>query len=85
MKKTSRAEDLIDGINTGQITSNSFIDQQQPNERQVSNRTPLLEHYGSRNNNVTSVPRPTIASEIKMLKEMSRGSPGGLSDMLNSY
>jgi hypothetical protein len=32
------------------------------------------------------VPRPTIASEIKVLKELSRGSPGGLGgDMLNSY
>lgn len=32
------------------------------------------------------MPRPTIASEIKVLKELSRGSPGGLGgDMLNSY
>ena len=52
----------------------------------MSNRTPFLEHYGaSRNNQGASVPRPTIASEIKILKELSRGSPGGLGEMLNSY
>jgi hypothetical protein len=60
-----------------------------------SNRTPtLMEHYGSggggggrtlNGNNAASVPRPTIASEIKMLKEMSRGSPGAGPDILNSY
>jgi hypothetical protein len=53
-----------------------------------------MEHYGSggggggrtlNGNNAASVPRPTIASEIKMLKEMSRGSPGAGPDILNSY
>jgi hypothetical protein len=37
-------------------------------------------------NQSTSVPRPTIASELKLLKEQSRGSPpGGHFDMVSSY
>lgn len=56
-------------------------------DRSVTNRTPLLENYQNTNpvsyanhghvgNQSTSVPRPTIASELRLLKEM-RGSPVG--------
>lgn len=43
--------------------------------------------YGAQSfhiNQSTSVPRPTIASELKLLKE-SRGSPAGCFDMISSY
>ena len=48
-------------------------------ERSITNRTPLLEHYQNhsipRNSLLqggsTSVPRPTIANGIKMLKEQN--------------
>jgi len=65
-------------------------------DRSVTNRTPNLDSYQdpARNgqqtgynshqiNQSTSVPRPTIASELKMLRE-ARGSPPGV-DMLGSY
>eukprot|EP00347_Sterkiella_histriomuscorum_P018479 403345363 len=58
-------------------------------DRSTTNRTPLLEHYqnsgslirnqnhtimSGNSSNTTSLPRPTIASELKLLKE-SRNSP----------
>ena len=67
--------------------------------RQATNRTPLLEHYQNHGRNTnqgnqpaytnaqqqsTSVPRPTIASELKLLKDL-RGSPPGGFDTGNSY
>jgi hypothetical protein len=82
-----KAKTNIEDLNPiQQPTSHSFLEQKKAtniyggeDHRQVSTRTPLLEHYqngsGTRNANVfTSVPRPTIASELKILKEMSRGS-----------
>lgn len=57
-------------------------------DRSITNRTPLLEHYQNQNhsltrgnhnqscnNQSTSVPRPTIASELKLLKESKGPSP----------
>ena len=86
-KAKKNIEDLQDLNPLQQPTSHSFLEPKKAtniyggeDHRQVSTRTPLLEHYqngsGTRNANVfTSVPRPTIASELKILKEMSRGSP----------
>lgn len=60
------------------ISENNYNDM---NERSATNRTPLLEHYqnhslprntgGTLGGGSTSVPRPTIASGIKLIKESS--------------
>lgn len=67
-------------------------------DRSVTNRTPLLENYQDPNRNgyqanynshqinqSTSVPRATIASELKMLREARGSPPGGPMDMMGSY
>lgn len=67
------------------LQENSYHDLQPGGDRTGNNRTPLLENYQNQNaglsrgagaagSNSTSVPRPTIASELKLLRE-ARATP----------